>query len=511
MPLPSTTSLLIPSFSDKKQFECDLCRIDLTFTARIRCAVCDEYDLCLTCVQEGVAGGGGKVGKGGHDPMTHGYHVAGCTKFPLFVQSCENSHHGSAELREWSAEDEMRLLTGIGLFGLGNWIDISEHVKTKSASQCSRHYLTDWCGEYGRIVPEYMQVTSTADNTVKSVLTLDVAKVHGDDVVEDYFNAKVPEGRTKGGAVANREDLIRRETHLTKCLQAALSEEEAAAIKAEALAENITLPPTIEEQEAMPGSELNGYMVRRGDFDVEWDQDAEQTIADMEFSEKDTPSDRELKLAVLTIYNKKLEERQKRKQFVIDRKLLDYRTIQMKDFHRPPAEREMVQRMRIFERFSTPAAHEKIVEQLLKAKEIREDIEKLQMYRLLGIETVKEAEEYEAEKKRRAEADEAGVPARKKAKVVEEEATVPMADSPVPGANFCSPTELSLCSELKLEPGQYLAIKDQLITAMMSKNVDKTTKGLLAFLDVGVVLEGVGERVLEFVVKAGWARTKPSM
>jgi len=171
----------------------------------------------------------------------------------------------------------------------------------------------------------------------------------------------------------------------------------------------------------------------------------------------------------------------------------------------------MVQRMRIFERFSTPAAHEKIVEQLLKAKEIREDIEKLQMYRLLGIETVKEAEEYEAEKKRRAEADEAGVPARKKAKVVEEEATVPMADSPVPGANFCSPTELSLCSELKLEPGQYLAIKDQLITAMMSKNVDKTTKGLLAFLDVGVVLEGVGERVLEFVVKAGWARTKPSM
>ena len=46
---------------------------------------------------------------------------------------------------------------------------------------------------------------------------------------------------------------------------------------------------------------------------------AEQILADMEFGPSDHPSERALKLDVVRIYNAKLDERERRKRFVIER------------------------------------------------------------------------------------------------------------------------------------------------------------------------------------------------
>lgn len=73
----------------------------------------------------------------------------------------------------------------------------------------------------------------------------------------------------------------------------------------------------------MPGSEIPGYMPLRKDFEVEFENDAELALADMEFSPDDHPSERELKLQVIRIYNQKLEERTRRRNFVIERGLID--------------------------------------------------------------------------------------------------------------------------------------------------------------------------------------------
>ena len=48
----------------------------------------------------------------------------------------------------------------------------------------------------------------------------------------------------------------------------------------------------------------SGYHFKRHDFDPDWDNDAECTIADMEFNpETDSEVDRRHKLRVLQIYN----------------------------------------------------------------------------------------------------------------------------------------------------------------------------------------------------------------
>lgn len=49
-------------------------------------------------------------------------------------------------------------------------------------------------------------------------------------------------------------------------------------------------------------TEISGYNAKRQEFDPEYDNDAELSLAEMEFKETDTEIDRELKLRVLRIY-----------------------------------------------------------------------------------------------------------------------------------------------------------------------------------------------------------------
>ena len=52
---------------------------------------------------------------------------------------------------------------------------------------------------------------------------------------------------------------------------------------------------------------LCGYNPKRQEFEAEYDNDAEQLLADMEFKETDTEAERELKLWVLRIYSRRFQ------------------------------------------------------------------------------------------------------------------------------------------------------------------------------------------------------------
>jgi len=64
-------------------------------------------------------------------------------------------------------------------------------------------------------------------------------------------------------------------------------------------------------------SEILGYWPKREEFDIEFLNDAELEISELEFLDDDTENDRNLKLNVLKIYNAQLEEREKRKKYFI--------------------------------------------------------------------------------------------------------------------------------------------------------------------------------------------------
>jgi transcriptional adapter 2-alpha len=85
--------------------------------------------------------------------------------------------------------------------------------------------------------------------------------------------------------------------------------------------------------------------------------DAELLLADMEFFDDDTPENIELKNNVIELYNARLDERVRRKKFVIERGLLDLKKIQKYERKKSKEEREIINQMKIFARFNTEEQH----------------------------------------------------------------------------------------------------------------------------------------------------------
>lgn len=129
--------------------------------------------------------------------------------------------------------------------------------------------------------------------------------------------------------------------------------------------------------------------------------DAELLLADMEFFEDDTPENIELKNNVIELYNARLDERIRRKKFVIERGLLDLKKIQKFERKKTKEEREIINQMKIFARFNTEEQHTKLVNTLLKERLLKECIEQLRFFKNKGLTTLDQIEKFiEAQKQK---------------------------------------------------------------------------------------------------------------
>jgi hypothetical protein len=351
----------------------------------------------------------------------------------------------------WTVEEDLRLLDAIKTCGLGNWADIAETISgqgssNKTPKRCMERYLDDYLGRYGQILPPYTVVeyddadeeaaggeegmaeegaegAGTRQRSFKrSYSTISIMsqtsgrkkkKVMPTSSLPEYQetwpNPYVPPiPNVEYGQDVGRVAHARAEQAFVKEVTQAASKEEADKIREEWKATRLNkvdgptaLPMRAEDTQSMKGAELAGYMPRRGDFDMEWDNEAETVLADMEFLSTDTPQDRQLKIQIIEMYNSKLDERERRKQFLLSRNLVDYRKNQKEDEKLPRDERDLVRRMRLFERLHTPEEHENFISDILKAKRLRKEIAKLQMYRRMGITSLAEAEKFELDKSRR--------------------------------------------------------------------------------------------------------------
>lgn len=365
----------------------------------------------------------------------------------------------------WTAEEDLRLLDAIKTHGLGNWTDISDAIggngsAGKTPKRCMERYFDDFLGRYGHILPQYtivgenMNDEDTASNYNQGV----EGNTNDAEGMEDWEDesvrsskrrqlSRLPSNVSNSSAVAGRrkrfkvvptetlpgtKDLwpdpylppvegvemgqevardlsMKNELIFVKLIAAASSKEEANKIRQEWIEKGqqekigapTVLPPHPEDCTTLPGAELVGFMPRRGDFDIEHENDAEQALADMEFLETDSEQEKQLKIQVLQIYYQKQNEREKRRQFILSRKLYDYRNYIKNEQDLPQDERDLRHRMRLFERFHTPQEHKQFIDDIIKAKRLRKEIAKLQMYRRIGIRSLADAEKYELDKSRR--------------------------------------------------------------------------------------------------------------
>jgi len=497
-------------------------------------------------------------------------------------------------------------------------------VGGKTDKRCMERYLDDFMGRFGHILPPYTMVpVESKDNDSKKTSSesqdsaaavdaseedengsmarkrprrsmageqydeaapgfkkikfrvvpteeLDSSKVWPYPYIPDNTGAKIGDEVGRDLWYRSEQSFFRQTSNASSKVDADKIRKEFIERRAQNMAgyEAKVLPPRLEDIKSMHGAELAGYMPRRGDFDMEWQNEAEKTIAEMEFSSDDTKADQDLKLDVIRIFNNKLDEREKRKQFIIDHKLLNYRENQENMWKREPDERHLIQRMRLFARFHSYEEHESFVNKVLEAKRLRKEIAKLQMYRRIGISSLADAEKYELDKARRqfhrdawlkkdaenkkakAEAayaakqgvidgDVAGI--EEKAEIVANQSlqvwkqfstrheqqkpdaegkdTTGDADGAAvqsqskfsikdkPGYELLSKKEVCLCKKLRILPQTYLDVKKALLSQSLAAGVWKKGQSNTLFkIDIKQ-----RDNIVDFVMEAGWIESRPKI
>ncbi|CBI28437.3 unnamed protein product, partial [Vitis vinifera] len=213
----------------------------------------------------------------------------------------------------------------------------------------------------------------------------------------------------------------------------------------------------------------------------------------MEFKDTDTDAEHELKLQVLHIYSKRLDERKRRKDFILERNLL-YPDPFEKNLS--PEERDVNQRFKVFMRFHSKEEHEELLRVVLEEHWIQKRIQDLQDARAAGCRTSAEAERY-LEEKGKKEAEESAQQAKESAeagpsggKVLQRVNTAKgesdgsprgggrgSADvwdiTGFPGEDLLSETEKQLCSEIRILPSHYLNMLHTMLTETLNGNITR--------------------------------------
>eukprot|EP00298_Acanthocystis_sp_HF-20_P012228 c19780_g1_i1.p1 GENE.c19780_g1_i1~~c19780_g1_i1.p1 ORF type:complete len:357 (-),score=138.86 c19780_g1_i1:36-1106(-) len=284
-------------------------------------------------------------------------------------------------------------------------------------------------------------------------------------------------------------------------------------------------------QQALTPADVAGYMPLRNDFEIEYDNDAEMIIADMEILPNDSEEDRQLKIKLLQIYFAKLEERGRRKFFVLDRGLLDFKKLHTAERRKPKEERELIQKMRVFARFHSQKQHQELIDGILKERELRRRIALLTEYRQNGITTLAEAQIYELDKKKHQEEESkrlqeessygsrlgqrntrynhrertpsstsANASTSTPAKNLRKSALLDV--SQCVGVELLSDAEKNLCASLHIIPRQYMLIKDVLVRECERNGFLKLNTAS-NMLKIDATKTG---KLYEFFVEHGWVR-----
>lgn len=245
------------------------------------------------------------------------YFVANKLDFPLFDPA-------------WTAHEELLLFEALEKHGFGNWGDITDCIGTgKTREEVERHY------HFVHLLPDCASLPITLRND--------------EGLLVDDFGAPYPPRQPPP-------------PRLQPQLAPPTRPERPPNTLTQPKPPNCSLP------------DLLGFMPRRGDFEIEYDNDAELLLAEMEFLEEETGEERAAKFRLLDIYNHKLTQRIKRKEFVITRNLMELKESARVEKARTKEEKEIHCMMRVLARFSSMEEHEGLVQGIIREKQLRQRI-----------------------------------------------------------------------------------------------------------------------------------------
>ncbi|KAL8934574.1 MAG: hypothetical protein Q9211_005158 [Gyalolechia sp. 1 TL-2023] len=328
------------------KYICDVCSADITSTVRIRCAhsACSDYDQCVPCFSKGDT-------SRDHDPQTHPYSVIEQHSIPIYS-------------RDWGADEELLVLEGLEVYGLGSWSDVADHVGGyRTKEEVCDHYIKTYIESSKFPLPE------NADPKDLSLV---------EEIPREKFQAR------KKRRIEDRKEAAKTAAPAT---------------------------PKQKPTASIPAChEVQGYMPGRLEFETEWQNEAEEAVQLMQFDPGDGINPRTgelepemgLKMLVMNIYNARLTARADRKKVIFEHELLHYRRNNNADKKRTKEERDLYNKAKPFARMMNRQDFETFTANLEYEHNLRQAISQLQDWRQMRIGDLKTGEKYEHDKQIRA-------------------------------------------------------------------------------------------------------------
>eukprot|EP00184_Porphyridium_aerugineum_P003529 CAMPEP_0184707600 /NCGR_PEP_ID=MMETSP0313-20130426/37352_1 /TAXON_ID=2792 /ORGANISM="Porphyridium aerugineum, Strain SAG 1380-2" /LENGTH=630 /DNA_ID=CAMNT_0027169179 /DNA_START=44 /DNA_END=1934 /DNA_ORIENTATION=- len=273
--------------------------------------------------------------------------------------------------------------------------------------------------------------------------------------------------------------------------------------------------------------EVAGWMPKRGDFTYEWDNEAEDVLADMDITEDDTFNEQEVKTRVLEIYCAKLDARDKRKEFIVNRGLLEYKQLAAQEKKLSKEEKDMRDRIKMFMRFLPEDESKDLLRGIVEELSLRRSIQVLKDGRTNGAVTIAECHRAAANPRARKDpsyveptvndiiqnaakrrrplplgkaGDENGILAVRSVisdKCDEKQYFVGIRY--MPGADLLNAQELELCQSMRMTPHQYLIVKEFLIRESCRVGHVKRKDARIVKLEANKV-----NKIFDYLVACGW-------
>ncbi|KAL4267447.1 Transcriptional adapter 2 [Pleurotus pulmonarius] len=513
-----------------QQFHCDSCTCDLTHSVRIKCAdpICepgDGVDLCPTCFCAGKEFGQHKAG--------HAYRIVELHSYPIFHE-------------DWGADEELLMLSGIAAQGLGNWKKVADHIGTRTRDEVEEHYNSvyinspNWplpvmdrqfdidpaefherkrrrIAKMNAAAPPPAKPAPTSAPGIHEVATFLPGRLEfeheldndAEDLVKDLeFGMCMEYG---GDQIAEDEHDLD-----VKARQKWAEERQAAATSGKGPMKGIV-------NGTVNGYHLHGDVVKRESQSQSQSQSKSEEDNANGNGEDDgadevtqpppieTPDSLTFKLTLLEMYAQRVEKRLEAKAIMFDRGLLEYKKMAAAEKKRPREEKELVHRLKPFAKLQTAEDFEVFTTDILYEAMLRKQIQELQSYRRLGLQTVADIDKYQVDLNNRRSQPKGSrdVPGRKsherdftpKPAVRRPPAPLNIANSPC--LHLLTPGEQTLCSSLRILPKPYLVIKETLVReyARRGGKLRRREARDLVKIDVNKT-----SRVWDFLVQTGFLK-----
>ncbi|KZS98547.1 hypothetical protein SISNIDRAFT_462467 [Sistotremastrum niveocremeum HHB9708] len=515
------------------QITCDSCGCDLTHSIRIKCAEpeCgppEGVDLCPNCFCNGKEFNNHK--------RTHPYRVVEVHSEPIFSEDWGADENSAKEYVR-----ELLLIEGALLQGLGNWAAVAEHIGTRTKEEVEQHYTSVYIDSPNWPLPlmdkefvvdpqEFQQRKRRRIESIPAATAAAIPKPAPTSVPGVHEVATFLPGRLEFEHEVDNdaEDLVKDlEFGLVYQYGGDVIVEDENDLDVKARVQDSleqTPAPTLEAEKNTPPGENGQSDNADEEPHVPLPVESDESI--------------EFKLTLLEMYHQRVEKRLHAKAFIFDRGLLEYKKMQALEKKRSREEKDIAHRFRPFAKLQTAEDYETFVDGILYESILRKRIAELQVYRKMGITTLSDAEKYDVDFAKRAQAklavtreysftDRRGTATGRGSSYVAESdgrksrdrdttphigngivnpsnrravpAPLNLANSP--SISLLSPAEQTLCSQLRILPKPYLAVKEILISAYIKSNgtLRKREARELVKVDVNKTA-----RIWDFFSQAGW-------